>query len=340
MQTNMRSSRRLGWFAGVVLGLSSLAHAGAPPRLPTLPKARSLPCQHQAPERTVWPQGTQLWGTTRQAEQDEASSVLTSIELGSLQLAGTPAKQVHLEGGRISASGLTAQSLTGSVLQGTSSDGKPVEVALCGAEPSRSDERMVWYDVEIWNAVSSSWENPCVATSRVLHPRALAVQGVWAASGARSDVPGRFTLACETGAIAKCINWGYKPWEVKDGRALTELHQACTRMARADYCGDGHSHTHENTFIDMYDGLGVLARSTQATASWDPARASFEAAWTPEGAQCLSRTRDGRKLETVLAECPGRFEAVAQDFGQGDSCAYRRKGTDSKAALLRNRSYE
>lgn len=337
MQQSVSRSFILKWAISVVLCVSSMAQAGGPSRVG---KSRSQPCQRQEPERTVWPQGTHLWGTLRQVEKEETSSVLTSVSLASLQLSGSEKKQVRLDGGRIVAPGLTSENLAGAVLQGTSSDGKPVEVALCGAEPSPGDEKMVWYHVEIWNAVSGTWENPCVATSRMLHPRALAVPGVWNSSGTRQDVPGRFTLACENGAIAKCVNWGYKPWAFKDGKPLTELHQACTRMARADYCGDGRSHTHQNTFIDMYDSLGLLERSTQATAGWDPARASFEAAWTPEGALCLSRTRDGRKLESVLSECPGRFEPVAEDLGQGDHCAYRRKGLSAQTALLRNHSYE
>lgn len=337
MQTSMSRSRILKWAVSVVLCVSSLAQAGESSRMAS---ARSQPCQRQGPERTVWPQGTHLWGTSRQVEQEETSSVLTSVSLASLQLPGGEKKPVRLEGGRITAPGLTSQNLVGAVLQGTSSDGKPVEVAICGAEPHPQDAKMVWYHVEIWNAVSTAWENPCVTTSRVLHPRALAVSGVWDASGARQEVPGRFTLACENGAIAKCVNWGYKPWELKDGRPLTDLHQACTRMARADYCGDGRSHTHQGTAIDMYDSLGLLARSTEATAGWDPAKASFEAAWTPEGALCLSRTRDGRKLESILAECPGRFEPVAEDLGQGDGCTHRRTGLGGETPLLRNRSYE
>jgi hypothetical protein len=337
MQSSRSRSRiLLKWLAGVVLCMSSLAQAGEAPRAA---KSRSKPCQRQEPERTVWPQGTHLWGTWRQVEQEETSSVLTSVSLAPLQLTGGQKKQAHLDGGRLSVPGLTPQKLTGALLQGTSSDGKPVEVALCGVEPSPQDEKVVWYHVEIWNAVSESWENPCVTTSRVLHPRALAVPGVWGANGARQDVPGRFTFACENGAIAKCVNWGYKPWALKDGRPLTELHQACTRMARADYCGDGRSHTHQNTFIDMYDSLGLLAPTPQATEAWDPARASFEASWTAEGAQCMARTRDGRALESVLAECPGRFEPVAEELGQGDRCTHRRKGSDGKTVLLRNRSY-
>jgi ADYC domain len=152
-------------------------------------------------------------------------------------------------------------------------------------------------------------------------------------------MPGKFTFACENGAIAKCIGWGYKPWAKKDGHSLADLHQACTRMARADYCGDGRSHTREDNPIDMYDGLAVLTRATEASAGWEPARASFEAAWSPQGALCLARTRDGQAVDAVMAECPGRFEAVAKDLGEGDRCTVLRKGASAEAALLRNHSY-
>jgi len=336
MQPRMSSSRILKWVS-VVVCLSSQAQAEEPS--PSA-RSRSQPCQRQQPERIVWPQGTHLWGTQRQVEKDETSSVLMSVSLEKLRLSGGEKKHVRLDGGRLSVPGLPAQGLVGAVLEGTSSEAEPVEVAICGAEPSAEDERMVWYHVQIWNAESATWENPCVATSRMLNPRALAVAGVWNESGARQELPGRFTFACENGAIAKCANWGYRPWASKDGRPLTELHQACTRMARADYCGDGRSHTHQNTFIDMYDSLEVLTPATQAVAGWDPTKASFEAAWGPDGAQCVARTRDGRKLESVLASCPGRFEPVAEELGQGDRCTHRRKGADSKAALLRNRSYQ
>ena len=65
--------------------------------------------------------------------------------------------------------------------------------------------------------MSSAWVNfsqpssSAVALNRVPDPRALAVSGVWDASGARQDVPGKLTFACENGAITKCISWGYKP---------------------------------------------------------------------------------------------------------------------------------
>jgi hypothetical protein len=303
------------------------------------PQPRPAPCQGQAPQRSAWPNGTLLWGTTRQVAESETSSVLSSLDLGRVQRDGKVLQGVRIEGGRLVAPPHAREQLAGAVIQGSASDGQPVEVALCGVEPAAEDPEMARYRIEIWNARSATWENPCVATARVPTPRVLAVQGVWDERGARHEVPGRFTFACENGAIAKCIDWGYKPWAEKNGRSLAELHQACTRMARADYCGDGRSHTREDSPIDMYDGLEVLTRTTEATTGWDPEQASFEAAWGPEGALCLARTRGEQAVETILAQCPDRFEAGAEDLGEGDLCTVRRKGASAGAALLRNRAY-
>jgi hypothetical protein len=301
-------------------------------------------CQGLAPDRGTRPQGTMLWGTKRGwgslEEPDARRSVLVSVDLGSLRKADAAVKALRLENGRLVASPEASTSLVGTVLQGTSSDGKPVEVALCGAEPAPEDPDRLWYHIEAWNPVNQGWENPCVATVSVPDPRALAVPGVWDASGAVHPVPGKLTLACENGVITKCIRWGYKPWASRNGQSLADLHQACTRMARADYCGNGLSHTHEGTVIDMYDRLGVLSATAETSATWDPARASFEAAWTQDGASCLAHTRDGRALETILQECPERFRSgAAVELGQGDRCTLQRADMSPGAVLLRNRSY-
>jgi hypothetical protein len=306
---------------------------------PVPPPNRPPPCQKLAPERDSWPQGTLLWGTRRKIANDEASTVMAALDLNRIQQGGASLKGVRLENGKLEAPLQAGKSLIGAMLQGTDSDGQPVEVTLCSAQPDAEDPSITWYQIEMWNAESATWKNPCIATARVASPRALAVQGVWDSSGAKHEAPGKFTFACENGAIAKCVDWGYKPWNVKGGRSLGELHQACTRMARADYCGNGRSHTREDTSIDMYDELKLLTRTTAATAGWDPGKASFEAAWSPEGAWCLARTRDGRALETIQAECPGRFEADTRDLGEGDRCAVRRRDARPEGALLRNHSY-
>ncbi|WP_224370985.1 ADYC domain-containing protein [Hyalangium versicolor] len=318
-------------------GTSAYADAPQPPK----PQARSRPqpCQGQTPDRSVWPNGTLLWGNARKVATDETSTQLASVDLASAKLGATTIKGLRLQDGHLEVPKRASKELVGAVLQGAASDGQPVEVALCGAEPAAQDPAMEWYRIEIWNAQAESWANPCLATTEVPAPRALAVRGVWDGKGAHLTVADRFTFACENGAIAKCITWGYKPWAKKDGRSLEELHQACTRMVRADYCGDGHTHTRENSPIDVYDGLGVLARTTEPSKSWDPKQASFEAAWGPEGARCLSRARDGQAVEMILSQCPERFEAVKTDLGEGDRCSVRRKGAPTEGALLRNHSY-
>ncbi|WP_367616583.1 ADYC domain-containing protein [Corallococcus exercitus] len=332
----------------------------APPVAPKPGPARSVSgpsdaeryarrCQSQTAQRIARPQGTMLWGTKRswdaEKPSDERTSVLVSVALDSPRQAEAGVKALRFEGGRLWAvpapeTGATASDVVGTVLQGTASDGKPVEVAICGAEPAADDPGRVFYRIEAWNAVAREWENPCVALDRSPAPRALAVGGVWDASGAHADAPDRVTFACENGAISKCILWGYAPWASRDGQSLAGLHQACTRLARADYCGNGRSHTRQDTTIDIYDRMGVLERATEVTREWDPAKGSFEAAWAPDGATCLSRTRDGRALDLILQECPGRFQPDTGDAGEAsEHCTVRRGDVKPGAALLRNLSY-
>ncbi len=120
------------------------------------------------------------------------------------------------------------------------------------------------------------------------------VPGHWDETGAHAIDGDELTYACMDGVIAKCVSWGYAPWDVGP-----ELHQTCTRLARADYCGDGHPWTMNGTVIDVYDRLGV-----QEPIS-DP-EMSFEAAWGEDGALCVNATRydiTGENGETILPAC-------------------------------------
>jgi hypothetical protein len=316
----------LAWV--VVFQSASLAHAAPPPS--------------SNPVYTGRPQGTMLWGTkgdwdgVEQAEENR--SVLVSADLESLRL--EKGHLVAVPAPSLQPGAPAGKGVVGTVLQGTASDGNPVRVAISAAEPSSEDPQLSWYRIEAWNSLAQKWENPCVGLASVPNPRVLAVSGIWDASGAHHDVPGKFTFACENGAITKCITWGYKPWESHNGHSLADLHQACTRMARADYCGNGRHHTRQDTLIASDDGLGVGARTTGTSVDFDLTRASFEAAWAPDGATCLARTRDGRPLETVLQECPTRFRAgTGVELGRGELCAVQRTDEHPVSALLRNQSY-
>ncbi|QSQ22560.1 hypothetical protein JY651_46885 [Pyxidicoccus parkwayensis] len=301
-------------------------------------------CQGQSPQRGTHVQGTLLWGTKQtwdpEQQADEQRSVLTVIDSDVLRVAPVGVSGVRLEEGRLTALPDASRGIVGTVLQGTDSEGNPVEVAICAAEPT-DDPSVEWYRIEAWNPMAQEWENPCQGDRLVPVPRALPVGGTWDSSGAHWNAPGKLTLACETGVISKCAAWGYKPWAERDGKSLADLHQACTRMARADYCGNGQSHTLDGTVVDAYDSFGLQSRVMQATASWDPALASFEAAWAPDGATCLARTRYGQSLESILRECPGRFhKGPPVDFGGEDRCSVQRDDVSPEMVLLRNRSYD
>jgi hypothetical protein len=113
---------------------------------------------------------------------------------------------------------------------------------------------------------------------------AIPVSGRW---NYQSGVPGggskiedasSFTFGCLGAAIAKCVLWGYRPWATLNGVSLAPHHQACTRMVRADFCGDGTSYTQNGKSIDLYDSLGIQ----QDTDAWQ-----LESVWSPNGAQCF-----------------------------------------------------
>jgi ADYC domain len=95
-----------------------------------------------------------------------------------------------------------------------------------------------------------------------------------------------------------------------DGRPGWDYHQACTRLIRADYCGDGRSHTREGTPVEIIDRLGEAEEPGTGLA--------FEAGWTPEGASCVARHRlPGGSADAVAAACPARLKGRA---GPAASC--------------------
>ena len=113
---------------------------------------------------------------------------------------------------------------------------------------------------------------------------------------------GRITISCASGAVVKCVRFGYPLWgHGPSGEDLLPLHAACMRMVRADYCGDGKSYTKEGTTIDNYDDLGLQTRGLRG----DP-RYTFEAGWTAAGAICVAHTRwsDLLTMTQLKANCP------------------------------------
>ena len=63
-----------------------------------------------------------------------------------------------------------------------------------------------------------------------------------------------FELVCISGAQGKCARFGYAPWrQAPDGRPMIDWYNACVRLLRGDYCGDGRPFTRDGTPVDIYD---------------------------------------------------------------------------------------
>jgi len=90
-----------------------------------------------------------------------------------------------------------------------------------------------------------------------------------------------------TGAAAKCYRWGYRPWA---NAALPDFYAACTRLARADYCGSGKSYTRDGTTVDPWDRLPYASLSPLQVHDFYT-DLPFEAGWNKDGAFCLSHQR-------------------------------------------------
>jgi hypothetical protein len=154
--------------------------------------------------------------------------------------------------------------------------------------PARTSNRDTWlYRVEyaeISTPGEDDWKSAC-SHQPGGDDMGLFVDGRWSADGAWHA--GGYTFSCPRGAVAKCArSWGYKPWKTlaspEHGPVpLQGLHAACTRAARADYCGDGVSHTREGVLIGMSDryGFNPHALRRDIEAAFDESGAVRVHAW-------------------------------------------------------------
>ncbi|MFY0537673.1 ADYC domain-containing protein [Nannocystis pusilla] len=130
--------------------------------------------------------------------------------------------------------------------------------------------------------------------------KALALPDVWDPSTGNRVSPrptGAVTFACKNAALAKCVLFGYRPWSTKNGVSLADYHQACTRMVRADYCGNGTPHTVSGTPIHVLDQLGI--QTAAASTSY-----VVEAEWGPNGAVCLNPSNTRLANQTIGCNIP------------------------------------
>ncbi len=179
------------------------------------------------------------------------------------------------------------------------------EIKIKDVKPLHKGSDILLYDIDLREGEHGKWEPLCVDSGGDAVDAVL-LADVWdPETGAKilprpADV---VTVPCVDAALGKCVTWGYRPWAKKSGEPLADYHQACTRMVRADYCGDGVSHTQEGTLIHVLDQIGVELLDELVAFV-------VEAEWGPDGAVCLNpeNTRlPDQDIECELPTCAGDF---------------------------------
>lgn len=170
-----------------------------------------------------------------------------------------------------------------------------VRIDAVMADPAPGPERL--YDLSVQTPGSDRWQKLCEADPQG-RTTAIAIPGAWRGNRFVRSEEG-FSFACTAGARGKCLRLGYLPWATTpSGESMAPYHTACTRMMRADYCGDGTPRTVPGRQVQVFDRAGVLPRTKAAYGS-------FEAAWGPHGAVCIAHPRvPAFPLEDVLRACP------------------------------------
>ena len=142
-----------------------------------------------------------------------------------------------------------------------STGGYVVRINDMRPDPYAPDGDLILYDISFRNLANGNWEPLCTPGPHGL-AMAVPMAGTWNAKGSyRPLPPGQFTFACTSGAHVKCLRFGYRPWgTTPEGENLGPYHQACTRMIRADYCGQGTPYTVAGKTVQVFDRAGLRPR--------------------------------------------------------------------------------
>jgi hypothetical protein len=227
--------------------------------------------------------------------------VATLISVGAIQAAAGDLTSVEADGTEFKATFTDGRVLRSRDLIGArltmAVDGRTVRVRIDAVERDpNAHTGDVWLHTFSTQAPDGTWRNICQAGPdgrRQGFPLAGRVRPGDAALDPAE--PGVFDITCTGGARGKCVRFGYLPW----GEGGFDRYNACVRMVRADYCGDGRGTTRDGMPIDMYDDRGIQKPDNDAAQD-------FEAGWTAAGAVCVRhvRVKENVSLDRLAAACP------------------------------------
>jgi hypothetical protein len=222
-----------------------------------------------------------------------AATASGQAQLQGVQVIGTEFR-IALPDGRV----LTDAELVGAVLSVADRQRgeQSVRIEAVELDPTDPDGDIHLYTLSVQDSADGSWSNLCQPGPDGV-AKAFPLSGTWSEGGRHLPEDRAFSLICTGGAIGKCVRWGYKPWRTAaNGESLWDYHQACVRIVRADYGGDGTGHTRDDTPVDVFDRLGILKPAA------DPGELSFEAAWGVDGALCVRKPRIAQIISLVELE--------------------------------------
>ncbi|WP_235879913.1 ADYC domain-containing protein [Polyangium aurulentum] len=278
-------------------------------------------------QAVVFDNGTSLNGTSLNGTSLNGTS-LNGTSLNGTSLNGTSLNGTSLNGTSLNGTSLNGLDFIGATIPGTLSDGNSVTLRIDTIVPS-SDPEILLYTVSFQDGADR--KSICGYDAAGLPVQAIPLAGRWdtsqgtATGGDWIDEPGTMTFGCADSALAKCILLGYKPWKTLSECqnknqcqtiSVRAMHQACTRMVRADYCGDGMPHTMNKVPINLWDAFGIQSES-RVIGNW-----KNEAEWSPNGMVCVDTFRydpDGKTTAYVDAHCPERNGGHFQCFGNNSS---------------------
>lgn len=208
------------------------------------------------------------------------------------------------------------QTLTGEAVAGHEIDIDTLQLRITAV--LRGAGRAPWL-YELTGHDGEQWRPVCEPDTQGRRAAAV-LAGSLSRDGRFTADPGRLSIACSSGALGKCLLAGYAP--VGDG---APRFQACLRMIRADYCGDGRSWTRNGVPVDLFDTVGIQVSEMP--------QLPLEAAWGPDGAVCVHHTRVPARLSLPALQdaCPKALQLPPQD------CTFP-QARGLKDALLFNRS--
>lgn len=206
---------------------------------------------------------------------------------------------------------LSGAQMVGAQLDFQSDDGQGnvtnVKVRIDAVTPLAPGSDVLRYDFAIKNE-AGPWQ-PLCADSLGAQVGSVLLPDVWSPTTGDRLHPrpeDAVTVACLDAAIGKCVEWGYVPWKSVGEISLYDYHQACTRAVRADYCGDGVSHTQDGTEIHVLDQVGIETTEPGSTYV-------IEAEWGPDGAVCLNLANTRLPNPSIACELP----ACGASFASG-----------------------